>query len=88
MEIWYSYDSLYQSLLQYFNYFYLQLTEQPEYCLPIIEEENTRYFQYSVQMEKPFTEGTLPGFVNYQMMDTHAVQLEFSVNLSLLDFIR
>ncbi|XP_036115970.1 AP-4 complex subunit epsilon-1 isoform X1 [Molossus molossus] len=65
-----------------------KLTEQPEYCLPIIEEENTRYFQYSVQMEKPFTEGTLPGFVNYQMMDTHAVQLEFSVNLSLLDFIR
>lgn len=39
-------------------------------------------------MEKPFTEGSLSGFINYQMMDAHSVQLEFSVNLSLLDFIR
>ncbi|XP_039744990.1 AP-4 complex subunit epsilon-1 isoform X4 [Pteropus medius] len=64
------------------------ITEQPGCCLPVIETENTKIFQYSVQIEKPFTEGNLSGFINYQMMDTHAVQLEFSVNLSLLDFIR
>ncbi|XP_039744989.1 AP-4 complex subunit epsilon-1 isoform X3 [Pteropus medius] len=65
-----------------------KITEQPGCCLPVIETENTKIFQYSVQIEKPFTEGNLSGFINYQMMDTHAVQLEFSVNLSLLDFIR
>ncbi|XP_036094707.1 AP-4 complex subunit epsilon-1 isoform X9 [Rousettus aegyptiacus] len=64
------------------------ITEQPGCCLPVIEAESTKNFQYSVQIEKPFTEGNLSGFINYQMMDTHAVQLEFSVNLSLLDFIR
>lgn len=65
-----------------------KVTEQPGCCLPVIEAESTRNFQYSVQMEKPFTEGNLSGFINYQMMDSHAVQLEFSINLSLLDFIR
>ncbi|XP_036094699.1 AP-4 complex subunit epsilon-1 isoform X2 [Rousettus aegyptiacus] len=65
-----------------------KITEQPGCCLPVIEAESTKNFQYSVQIEKPFTEGNLSGFINYQMMDTHAVQLEFSVNLSLLDFIR
>nr|XP_045380334.1 AP-4 complex subunit epsilon-1 isoform X3 [Camelus bactrianus] len=64
------------------------ITEQLECCLPVIEAESTQNFQYSVQMEKPFTEGNLSGFISYQMMDTHSVQLEFSVNLSLLDFIR
>ncbi|XP_026952487.1 AP-4 complex subunit epsilon-1 isoform X7 [Sagmatias obliquidens] len=64
------------------------ITEQPGCCLPVIEAESTKNFQYSVQMEKPFTEGNLSGFINYQVMDTHSVQLEFSVNLSLLDFIR
>ncbi|XP_059952820.1 AP-4 complex subunit epsilon-1 isoform X3 [Mesoplodon densirostris] len=65
-----------------------KITEQPGCCLPVIEAESTRNFEYSVQMEKPFTEGNLSGFINYQVMDTHSVQLEFSVNLSLLDFIR
>ncbi|XP_016065640.1 PREDICTED: AP-4 complex subunit epsilon-1 isoform X2 [Miniopterus natalensis] len=65
-----------------------KITELPGCCLPVIEAENTTHFQYSVQMEKPFTEGNLSGFINYQMMDAHDVQLEFSVNLSLLDFIR
>ncbi|XP_061284758.1 AP-4 complex subunit epsilon-1 isoform X1 [Bos javanicus] len=65
-----------------------KITEQPGCCLPVIEAESTKIFQYSVQMEKPFTEGNLSGFITYQVMDTHSVQLEFSVNLSLLDFIR
>ncbi|XP_075388253.1 AP-4 complex subunit epsilon-1 isoform X2 [Tenrec ecaudatus] len=65
-----------------------QVTEQLESCLPVIEAESTNIFQHSVQMENPFTEGTLSGFINYQKMDSHSVQLEFSVTLSLLDFIR
>nr|CAI9710469.1 unnamed protein product [Rangifer tarandus platyrhynchus] len=65
-----------------------KITEQPGCCLPVIEAESTKNFQYSVQMEKPFAEGNLSGFITYQVMDTHSVQLEFSVNLSLLDFIR
>ncbi|XP_013848454.1 AP-4 complex subunit epsilon-1 isoform X3 [Sus scrofa] len=65
-----------------------KITEQPGCCLPVIEAESTKNFQYSMQMEKPFIEGTLSGFINYQVMDTHSVQLEFSVTLSLLDFIR
>ncbi|XP_022346440.1 AP-4 complex subunit epsilon-1 isoform X2 [Enhydra lutris kenyoni] len=65
-----------------------KITEQPGCCLPPIEAGSIKTFQYSVQMEEPFTEGNLSGFINYQMMDTPSVQLEFSVNLSLLDFIR
>lgn len=65
-----------------------KVTEQPGCCLPVTEAENTKSFQYSVQIEKPFTEGILSGFISYHMMDTHSAQLEFSVNLSLLDFIR
>ncbi|XP_023082931.1 AP-4 complex subunit epsilon-1 isoform X2 [Piliocolobus tephrosceles] len=64
------------------------VTEQPGCCLPIMEAESTKSFQYSVQIEEPFTEGILSGFISYHMMDTHSAQLEFSVNLSLLDFIR
>ncbi|XP_008561551.1 PREDICTED: AP-4 complex subunit epsilon-1-like [Galeopterus variegatus] len=65
-----------------------KITEQLGCCLPVMEAEGTKTFQYSVQMEKPFTEENLSGFINYQMMDTHSVQMEFSINLSLLDFIR
>uniref|UniRef100_A0A8C8U988 AP-4 complex subunit epsilon n=1 Tax=Peromyscus maniculatus bairdii TaxID=230844 RepID=A0A8C8U988_PERMB len=65
-----------------------KIIEQPECCLPGVEPEGTKSFQYGVQMESPAVEGTLSGSINYQMMDTHSVQLEFSMNLSLLDFIR
>uniref|UniRef100_H0V753 AP-4 complex subunit epsilon n=1 Tax=Cavia porcellus TaxID=10141 RepID=H0V753_CAVPO len=65
-----------------------QISEQAGCCLPVTEVGNTKTFQYSLQMESPFTEETLSGSITYQMVDTHAVQLEFSLNLSLLDFIR
>ncbi|XP_037689910.1 AP-4 complex subunit epsilon-1 isoform X2 [Choloepus didactylus] len=65
-----------------------KITEQLGSCLPVIEAESTKNFQHIVQLEKPCTEGILSGFVNYQMVDNHSVQLEFSVTLSLLDFIR
>ncbi|ERE69898.1 AP-4 complex subunit epsilon-1 [Cricetulus griseus] len=66
----------------------LKIIEQPGCFLPGMETESSKSFQYGVQMESPSVEGTLSGFVNYQMMDTHFFQLEFSMNLSLLDFIR
>ncbi|XP_058150182.1 AP-4 complex subunit epsilon-1 [Dasypus novemcinctus] len=65
-----------------------KITEQLGSYLPVIEAESSKNFQHSVQMEKPCTEGILSGFVNYQMVDNHSVQLEISVTLSLLDFIR
>nr|XP_003420568.1 AP-4 complex subunit epsilon-1 isoform X1 [Loxodonta africana] len=65
-----------------------KITEQPECCLPVMEAESMKNFQHSVQMEEPFTEGTVSGFVNYEMIDSHSAQLEFSVTVSLLDFIR
>ncbi|XP_055991374.1 AP-4 complex subunit epsilon-1 [Sorex fumeus] len=65
-----------------------KITEQPECCLPERETGSTTSFQYSIQMEKAFTDETLSGFINYQMMDMHPVQLEFSLNLLMLDFIR
>ncbi|XP_076983988.1 AP-4 complex subunit epsilon-1 isoform X2 [Tamandua tetradactyla] len=65
-----------------------KITEQLGSCLPVMEAESTKSFQHSVQMEKPCTEGILSGFVKYQIVDNHSFQLEFSVTLSLLDFIR
>ncbi|XP_051039420.1 AP-4 complex subunit epsilon-1 [Phodopus roborovskii] len=66
----------------------LKIIEQPGCFLPGMETESSKSFQYGVQMESPSIEGTLSGFINYQMVDTHLLQLEFSMNLSLLDFIR
>ncbi|XP_041534887.1 AP-4 complex subunit epsilon-1 isoform X2 [Microtus oregoni] len=63
-----------------------KIIEQPGCCLPGMESSTS--FQYGVQMESPSVEGTLCGVINYQMMDAHSLQLEFSMNLSLLDFIR
>lgn len=65
-----------------------KIIEQPGCPSPVMEAESTKSFQYGVQMESPCVEGTLSGFIKYQTMDTHPVQLEFSMNLSLLDFIR
>ncbi|XP_049638092.1 AP-4 complex subunit epsilon-1 [Suncus etruscus] len=65
-----------------------KITEQPGCCLPLREAESIKSFQYCIQMEKPFTEGNLSGFISYQMMDSPAYQLEFSLKLFMLDFIR
>ncbi|KAL6082730.1 hypothetical protein STEG23_016485, partial [Scotinomys teguina] len=65
-----------------------KIIEQPGCCLPGLETESTKSFQYGVQMESLSVKGTLSGFIDYQMMDTPSVQLKFSMNLSLLDFIR
>ncbi|XP_012865411.1 PREDICTED: AP-4 complex subunit epsilon-1 [Dipodomys ordii] len=65
-----------------------KITEQSGCCLPVVDAESTTSFQHRVQVEQPFTEGNLSGFLTYQMVDVHPVQLDFSINLSLLDFIR
>ncbi|XP_042543570.1 AP-4 complex subunit epsilon-1 [Dipodomys spectabilis] len=65
-----------------------KITEQSGCCLPVVDAESTTSFHHRVQVEQPFTEGSLSGFLTYQMVDVHPVQLDFSINLSLLDFIR
>lgn len=75
------------TILQFFSFF-MQITEQPGCCLPLREAESIKSFQYCIQMEKPFTQGNLSGFISYQMMDSPAYQLEFSLKLFMLDFIR
>ncbi|XP_028611978.1 AP-4 complex subunit epsilon-1 isoform X1 [Grammomys surdaster] len=74
--------------LEIFSMENFKIIEQPRCSSPVMETESTKSFQYGVQMESPCVEGTLSGFIKYQMVDTHSVQLEFSINLSLLDFIR
>ncbi|KAM4829956.1 AP-4 complex subunit epsilon-1 [Thomomys bottae] len=65
-----------------------KITEQPGCRMPVVDAESITSFQHCVQVEQPFTEGYLSGFLTYQMVDVHPVQLDFSINLSLLDFIR
>nr|XP_020040361.1 AP-4 complex subunit epsilon-1-like isoform X2 [Castor canadensis] len=81
-------SSLLEGSTEYMHSSLLEIIEQPGCCLPTMDAESTANFQYNVQMEKPFTEGTISGFITYQMMDMHSVQLRFSMNLLLLDFIR
>jgi len=58
----------------------------PTYQFPVIEAQSVERCQKCVWMEKICTQGILSGSVNYQSeMET---RLEFSVTLSLLDFIR
>ncbi|XP_072479159.1 AP-4 complex subunit epsilon-1 isoform X3 [Notamacropus eugenii] len=64
------------------------ILEHPGFCFPVIEAESTKSIQQRVQMEKPFTEEALSGFIKYQVEEDPQIQLEFSVTLSLLDFIR
>ncbi|XP_023579828.1 AP-4 complex subunit epsilon-1 [Octodon degus] len=65
-----------------------KVSERPGCCLPVTEAGSSRWFQYSLQLERPFTEEALSGAVRYQLVDTQAGQLGFSVSLSLLDFVR
>ncbi|XP_068954145.1 AP-4 complex subunit epsilon-1 isoform X1 [Petaurus breviceps papuanus] len=65
-----------------------KILEHPDFCFPVIEAESTKSIQHHVQMEKPFTEEGLSGYVKYQVEEDPYIQLEFSVTLSLLDFIR
>ncbi|PKU48105.1 ap-4 complex subunit epsilon-1 [Limosa lapponica baueri] len=65
---------------------YFQISESPTYQFPVIEAQSVERCQKCVWMDKICTQGILSGFVNYQSeMETH---LEFSIPLSLLDFIR
>ncbi|XP_027696653.1 AP-4 complex subunit epsilon-1 isoform X4 [Vombatus ursinus] len=64
------------------------ILEHPGFCFPIIEAESTKSIQHHVHMEKPFTEEGLSGYIKYQVEEDPYIQLDFSVTLSLLDFIR
>ncbi|KAM6257374.1 AP-4 complex subunit epsilon-1 isoform 1-T1 [Porphyrio hochstetteri] len=65
---------------------HFQILESPTYQFPVIEARSVERCQKRVRMDKICTHGILSGSVNCQSeVDTH---LEFSVTLSLLDFIR
>ncbi|XP_064312470.1 AP-4 complex subunit epsilon-1 isoform X3 [Phalacrocorax carbo] len=65
---------------------HFQILESPSYQFPVIEARSVEHCQKCVWMDKICTQGVLSGSLNFQSeMETH---LEFSVTLSLLDFIR
>ncbi|XP_072725640.1 AP-4 complex subunit epsilon-1 isoform X7 [Ciconia boyciana] len=65
---------------------HFQILESPTYQFPVIEAQNVERCQKCVWMNKICTQGILSGSANYQSeMET---RLEFSITLSLLDFIR
>lgn len=65
---------------------HFQILESPTYQFPVIEAQSVERCQKCVWMDKICTQGILSGSVNYQSeMET---RLEFSITLSLLDFIR
>ncbi|KAM9271085.1 AP-4 complex subunit epsilon-1 isoform 1-T1 [Cariama cristata] len=65
---------------------HFQILESPTYQFPVIEAQSVAHCQKCVWMDKICTQGILSGSVNYQSeMETC---LEFSITLSLMDFIR
>ncbi|XP_009895537.2 AP-4 complex subunit epsilon-1 [Dryobates pubescens] len=65
---------------------HFQVLESPTYQFPVIEAQSVKLCQRCVWMDKFCTQGILSGSVSYQSeMETC---LEFSITLSLLDFIR
>ncbi|OWK62154.1 AP-4 complex subunit epsilon-1 [Lonchura striata] len=65
---------------------HVQILESATLQFPVIEAQSVEHCQKCVKMNKVCTKAILPGSVSYQSeMETH---LEFSVTLSLMDFIR
>ncbi|XP_062440129.1 AP-4 complex subunit epsilon-1 isoform X2 [Rhea pennata] len=65
---------------------HFQILESPTYQFSVIKAQSVEHCQQRVQMDKVCTQGVLCGCINYQSeMETC---LEFSITLSLLDFIR
>ncbi|KAM8804405.1 AP-4 complex subunit epsilon-1 [Eudromia elegans] len=65
---------------------HFQILERPAYHFSVIEAQSVEHCQHRVQMDKICTQGILSGSISYQSeMETC---LQFSVTLSLLDFIR
>ncbi|XP_019474993.1 AP-4 complex subunit epsilon-1 isoform X2 [Meleagris gallopavo] len=65
---------------------HFQILESPACQFSVIESQSMECCQRGVWMDKVCTQGVISGFVNYQSeIETH---LEFSIPLSLLDFIR
>ncbi|XP_042680627.1 AP-4 complex subunit epsilon-1 isoform X2 [Centrocercus urophasianus] len=65
---------------------HFQILESPACQFSVIEAQSMGCCQRCVCMDKVCTQGVISGFVNYQSeMET---RLEFSIPLSLLDFIR
>ncbi|XP_021153561.2 AP-4 complex subunit epsilon-1 isoform X2 [Columba livia] len=65
---------------------HFQIVESPSCQFPVIEAQGVERCQRCVRMGRICTQGVLSGFVNYQT-EVEA-RLEFSIALSLVDFIR
>uniref|UniRef100_A0A8B9GKR2 AP-4 complex subunit epsilon n=1 Tax=Amazona collaria TaxID=241587 RepID=A0A8B9GKR2_9PSIT len=65
---------------------HFQILESPCYQFPAIEAESVERCQKCVWMDKICTQGVLSGSVNYQ--SEVETRLNFSIALSLMDFIR
>ncbi|KAM4661035.1 AP-4 complex subunit epsilon-1 isoform 2-T2 [Amazona ochrocephala] len=65
---------------------HFQILESPYYQFPAIEAESVKRCQKCVWMNKICTQGVLSGSVNYQ--SEVETRLNFSIALSLMDFIR
>ncbi|XP_062484511.1 AP-4 complex subunit epsilon-1 isoform X2 [Pezoporus occidentalis] len=65
---------------------HFQILESPSYQFPAIEAESVERCQKCVWMDKICTQGVLSGSVTYQ--SEMKTRLDFSVTLSLMDFIR
>ncbi|XP_057253422.1 AP-4 complex subunit epsilon-1 isoform X2 [Pezoporus wallicus] len=65
---------------------HFQILESPSYQFPAIEAESVERCQKCVWMDKICTHGVLSGSVTYQ--SEMKTRLDFSVTLSLMDFIR
>uniref|UniRef100_A0A8B9ILF1 AP-4 complex subunit epsilon n=1 Tax=Anser cygnoides TaxID=8845 RepID=A0A8B9ILF1_ANSCY len=65
---------------------HFQILESPAHQFSVIEAQSVEHCQKYVWMDKICTQGILPGSISYQSEMESC--LEFSVTLSLLDFIR
>ncbi|KAK2522093.1 Ap4e1 [Columba guinea] len=65
---------------------HFQIVESPSCQFPVIEAQGVERCQRCVRMGRICTQGVLSGFVNYQ--SEMEARLEFSIALSLVDFIR
>uniref|UniRef100_A0A674GRW5 AP-4 complex subunit epsilon n=1 Tax=Taeniopygia guttata TaxID=59729 RepID=A0A674GRW5_TAEGU len=65
---------------------HFQILESATLQFPVIEAQSVEHCQKCVRMNKVCTKAILPGSVSYQ--SEMEIRLEFSVTLSLMDFIR
>uniref|UniRef100_A0A4W3JW95 AP-4 complex subunit epsilon n=1 Tax=Callorhinchus milii TaxID=7868 RepID=A0A4W3JW95_CALMI len=69
-------------------YFVTQACEDTRFPFAVVDSQTTVSCQLSLRMEKPCTQVALSGHVVYHLESRLSAQEEFSLSLSLTDFIR